>query len=460
MFAYRMYLIISFLLLNTTISFAQIDSLWSVTWGGEGQCYCHDMTETSDGCYVMGGYLIRDDEGYYSGDLVKVNDNGEIVWTSILTQEIPYVITKVIETDDGGFLTLGSEYSGAEWIFKTNSEGETIWSLELEYDDRVRDIIQTSDGGYLMVGPAWNIITKTDHELETEWTQEFDVQRLKTVVQNDQDGFTLLYSWGTGLDPSNSMLVFTDVNGDSLGSRLIEWESDHRFSSITFEPEVGYFVTGGNYWRENGTTSLAMLIDIEGETISSVTVRSQAYIRNVIHTIDGGYALGGSINRDFYLLKTDENGDSLWSRSFGGDHSEDFRSLIQNGSGEYLMAGTTFSFGEGNGEFWLVKAGIDTTNGIVDDQEFFTSNNFILNPAYPKPFNGTVTIPYQMPISGNVNVTVYDSFGREVALLQSEFKVSGSHQITWMPESMPSGTYMVKVGLANSASVVPVTLVK
>lgn len=75
-------------------------------------------------------------------------------------------------------------------------------------------------------------------------------------------------------------------------------------------------------------------------------------------------------------------------------------------------------------------------------------------------FNGTVTIPYRIPISGNVNVIVYDSFGRELSLLANDFKPSGSHQITWMPESIPSGTYMVNVGLVNSISLVPVTLTK
>jgi len=84
----------------------------------------------------------------------------------------------------------------------------------------------------------------------------------------------------------------------------------------------------------------------------------------------------------------------------------------------------------------------------------------LLNPAYPNPFNGMVTIPYRIPISGNVNIAVYDSFGREIALLSNDFKPSGSHQITWMPVGVPSGTYMVSVGLASSVSVIPVTLVK
>ena len=84
----------------------------------------------------------------------------------------------------------------------------------------------------------------------------------------------------------------------------------------------------------------------------------------------------------------------------------------------------------------------------------------MVKAAFPNPFNGMVTIPYRMPVSGEVKVTVYDSFGREIKLLVSEFKSSGSHQVTWIPESIPSGTYMVSVGLASSVSMVPVTLVK
>ncbi len=111
------------------------------------------------------------------------------------------------------------------------------------------------------------------------------------------------------------------------------------------------------------------------------------------------------------------------------------------------------------GNIILVKTEADpVTVPYILDPAYPTTT--VLHAPYPNPFNGRVSIPFSMRTSGEVKVTVYDSFGREVALLQSEFKVSGSHQITWMPESMPSGTYMVKVGLANSASVVPVTLVK
>lgn len=100
-------------------------------------------------------------------------------------------------------------------------------------------------------------------------------------------------------------------------------------------------------------------------------------------------------------------------------------------------------------------------HSVEADNEFVIAPNVIfLNPAYPNPFNGSVTIPYRMPIPGNVNITVYDSFGREVAILTNDFKSKGSHQIRWTPKSVPSGTYIVRVGLANSVSMVPVTLVK
>ncbi len=103
----------------------------------------------------------------------------------------------------------------------------------------------------------------------------------------------------------------------------------------------------------------------------------------------------------------------------------------------------------------LGRLGVEHENDLIP-----VPNAISLYPAYPNPFNGTVTIPYQMPISGQVNITVYDTFGREVAILSNDFKPSGSHQITWMPQSVPSETYMVSVGLANSVSMVPVMLVK
>ncbi|MCX6601257.1 MAG: hypothetical protein NT025_06815, partial [bacterium] len=86
---------------------------------------------------------------------------------------------------------------------------------------------------------------------------------------------------------------------------------------------------------------------------------------SVQQTADGGYILGGLTqpfgfgNDDFWLVKTNPYGDSLWSRTFGGSYNDDCYSVQQTADGGYILGGYTISFGAGSRDFWLVKTGPD-----------------------------------------------------------------------------------------------------
>src|SRR3989344_4361819 len=81
----------------------------------------------------------------------------------------------------------------------------------------------------------------------------------------------------------------------------------------------------------------------------------------IILTEDGGYALTGGTNSfgeggsEFYLVKTDENGEEEWSQTYGGTRTDHADSLIQTEDGGYAVCGTTSSFGNGAFDFYLVK---------------------------------------------------------------------------------------------------------
>ena len=86
------------------------------------------------------------------------------------------------------------------------------------------------------------------------------------------------------------------------------------------------------------------------------------YCYSVQQTTDGGYILGGYTSSygaggyDFWLVKTDANGDSLWSRTFGGSNHDYCSSVQQTTDGGYILGGITESYGAGNYDFWLVRA--------------------------------------------------------------------------------------------------------
>jgi hypothetical protein len=81
----------------------------------------------------------------------------------------------------------------------------------------------------------------------------------------------------------------------------------------------------------------------------------------LVQTSDGGYALAGETETygaggdDFWLVKTDSSGNMQWNKAFGGTNDDRAYSLIQTSDGGYALAGQTYSYGAGDSDFWLVK---------------------------------------------------------------------------------------------------------
>jgi hypothetical protein len=82
---------------------------------------------------------------------------------------------------------------------------------------------------------------------------------------------------------------------------------------------------------------------------------------SLVATSDGGYALVGSTRSfgagsdDVWLIKTDANGNMQWNKTYGGGFSDCAYSLVGTADGGYAMAGYTDSFGAGSDDFWLIK---------------------------------------------------------------------------------------------------------
>jgi len=84
---------------------------------------------------------------------------------------------------------------------------------------------------------------------------------------------------------------------------------------------------------------------------------------SVQQTSGGGYILAGSTSsygageRDFWLVKTDSDGNKEWDKTFGGSGHDDTFSVQQTSDGGYILAGWTSSYGAGGDDFWLLKVG-------------------------------------------------------------------------------------------------------
>ena len=79
-------------------------------------------------------------------------------------------------------------------------------------------------------------------------------------------------------------------------------------------------------------------------------------------TMVAGYVVVGNTSsfspdstNDILLVKTYLNGDTMWIRTFGGIHDDVGNSIAQTNDGGYIVVGTTYSYGTGLGDLWLIK---------------------------------------------------------------------------------------------------------
>ncbi len=129
----------------------------------------------------------------------------------------------------------------------------------------------------------------------------------------------------------------------------------------------GYIIAGSTYSFGPGTPDSCNVYliktDASGDTLWTRAYGGagcdEGY--SVQQTTDGGYIIAGYTNSfgagngDIYLVKTDASGDTLWTRTFGGPDRDEGASIQQTADGGYVVAGRTYSFGAGDADVYLVK---------------------------------------------------------------------------------------------------------
>ncbi len=79
--------------------------------------------------------------------------------------------------------------------------------------------------------------------------------------------------------------------------------------------------------------------------------------------------------------------------------------------------------------------------------------DFILESAYPNPFNPVTVIPFELPENSRVRLEIYDLLGRHVAVLTDQGYEAGRHEITWNASNASSGVYVVRMTVSTEQGV-------
>ncbi|AXI24710.1 hypothetical protein CFE53_00390 [Methanofervidicoccus sp. A16] len=72
--------------------------------------------------------------------------------------------------------------------------------------------------------------------------------------------------------------------------------------------------------------------------------------------IVAGYTYSfGAGGGDFWILRLDENGNVKWKRTYGGSNWDGADAVAIAPNGDIIVAGYTYSFGAGEGDFWILR---------------------------------------------------------------------------------------------------------
>ncbi len=102
----------------------------------------------------------------------------------------------------------------------------------------------------------------------------------------------------------------------------------------------------------------------------------------------------------------------------------------------------------------------DYVEGVVDLGDDALPSAFSLSEAYPNPFNPSTNLRFEVPMSSDLTIAVYNLMGQEVAKLASGRYAAGSYNVTWQAENMASGMYFIRMNANGFNSVRKVMLLK
>jgi hypothetical protein len=239
---------------------------------------------------------------------------------------------------------------------------------------------------------------------------------------------------------------------DTLWTRTYGGIGEELAYSVQQTADGGCVVSGYTESFGAGVSDFYLVkTDSQGDTVWTRTYGGgyADYGRSVQQTTDGGYVVAGYTysfgagSSDFYIVRTNTQGDTLWTRTYGGSSGDYACSVQQTADGGYVVAGYTRSFGAGSLDFYLVKTGPDISPAAPPNSPL--PSGYELHANYPNPFNPLTTIRCDVGKTGPVSLKVFDLLGGEVATLAQGTIPAGSYTITWDATDLPSGLYLCRM---------------
>ncbi len=353
---------------------------WKKTFGGTNHDEARAIRQTNDGGFIIANYSLSSDGdvsgnyGSYDYWVFKLNSQGQIEWEQNFGGSGSDLVKDIYQTTDGGYFLVGkggsddgdvsgSHGSSEYWVLKLTEQGNISWQKSYggSGGDYCRSVKQTSDRGYIICGDS-----------------------------GSDDGDV---SGNHGSD--DIWLVKTDASGN------IEWQycyggSDPENGWVVIQTSDGGFVAGGETLSSDGMVennhgnadAWIFKVDANGNLLWQRCLGGSAMdgLNKVIETRDGSLLLAcytessnGDVSHnhggeDYWIVKMDQLGNILWEKTYGGSLYEDPWSITELYNGNFMINGRTssndgdISDHHGGSDFWLIE--IDAAGNLVWESTF------------------------------------------------------------------------------------------
>ena len=444
------------------------------TYGGGDVDYGNSVQQTTDGGFIVAGQTSSFGAGIYDFYLVKTDAHGDTQWTRTYGGTNFDYGWSARQTSDGGYIIVGETQSrGAGnvdvYLVKTDANGDTVATRTFGGTgyDYGYSVQQTADSGYVIAGVTSSFgsgvrdvyLVKTNAACNTLWTTTFggaNYEEGRSVQQTADGGYIIAGCTGSyGAGCYDFYLVKTDGNGGEMWTKTFGSYGWEYAQSVQQTTDGGYIVVGYTDYLGAGSYDIYLVkTDSNGDRLWARTFGSDTFDLgySVQQTADGGYVMAGCTESfssgytDVYLIKTNADGDTLWTRKFGGTGSDAGYSVQQTADGGYVIAGSTESFGAGYGDVYLIKTDADGNVAVAEPKASPTRAPALCLTCAPNPASGSVTISLSpsIPLSLSPVLRIFDAQGRLVLsqpVRTSSFILHAS--------SLSAGAYFIRCDVAG-----------
>lgn len=291
---------------------------------------------TSDGNFIIAGVTNS------NASFTKVDATGTVLWSQ---SYVGYRYLGGIEiVPDGGYIAVGDSSSQQASAIKTDSTGVQQWAFGYGSLAFSQAVTNTNDGGYLMVGSTREVhwgyedyrLTKIDANGNQQWYKVFDRvlhDAAQDVIQTSDGGYLVVGLSGGYSSSSPMWVVKTDSSGNQLWDKVIggsggygKWDGAYRVKEMA----DGSFVIAGNLYNGANNSDAALVkLDSSGNTVWSNLYGGTGNdsAQDFVQLSSGGFVLVGTTESygngsEIFVVTTDSNGNEIGNLAFGGTGNE------------------------------------------------------------------------------------------------------------------------------------------